>query len=156
MDQFALFEHKNPRPHKPKTSGNGQKFQNQVASLLRDSGWTVDFEYVLGFKLGKRTKHRVDIKASKGESDILVSCKYQEVSGTAPEKLPYEYMCLLHAVKTNLLTKAFMVLQGAPLLKDNVFAPLRIGEMERYMTISSLVQVCDFQDFSRIINRHEI
>lgn len=155
MHQESLFDGRPKPSYKPKNCSSGRKFQNQVKTLLLESGWHVDLEYVLGHRLGKKSKHRVDIKATKDRLDILISCKYQDVPGTAPDKLPYEYMCMLHAVEANLMDKGFLVLFGEPLLKENVFHPMRIEQMARYMTISNKVQVCSFEEFYRIINRHE-
>lgn len=136
--------------------GSGQRFENMAAGILQDSGWELEKQYVVGYRLGKRSKHRVDIKASKNTDDILVSCKYQDVPGTAPDKLPYEYMSLLHSVNTNGMTRGFIVLFGKVLQEANVFARHRIGELEPYMTISNKIVVCDFEEFTRLCIREEL
>lgn len=138
---------------KRKIGGSGTRFENVVKQFLQDNGWSVEKQYPCGYRLGKRKPYKVDLKASKGDRDILISCKYQEVAGSAPDKLPYEYMSLLHAVKTNEMDKGYLVLFGKELIEHNVFHPLRISEMEAYMTISTKVQVIEFEELMGLANR---
>lgn len=135
---------------------SGKTFENVVRALLESNYWDVDPQYPCGYRIGTKRKYVVDFHASKDARDILVSCKYQDVSGSAPDKLPYEYMCLLHAVNTCEIDKAYMVLEGEVLLRANMFKDPHQYELERYMTLSSKIVVCSFQEFSRKANRGEL
>jgi hypothetical protein len=61
-------------------------------------------------------KHRVDwelIDRSNSNKRGLISCKYQGVSGTAEEKIAYEVIKLLHAMKTDLrYEKSWIIIGG--------------------------------------------
>ena len=61
-------------------------------------------------------KHKVDWElVSKSDENIrgLLSCKFQEVGGTADEKVPWEVTKLLHTMKTDpRYKKAWIVLGG--------------------------------------------
>ena len=60
-------------------------------------------------------RHRVDWEIFKNQDpDIrgLISCKYQETSGTAEEKIAYEVIKLLHAMKTDVRFKKSWIIMG--------------------------------------------
>ena len=61
-------------------------------------------------------KHRVDWELiSKSNDNLrgLISCKYQGVSGTAEEKIAYEVIKLLHAMKTDTrYSKGWIIMGG--------------------------------------------
>jgi len=62
-------------------------------------------------------KHRVDWELSdKADSNVrgLISCKFQSTSGTAEEKIAYEVIKLLHAMKEDpRYVKSWIVMGGA-------------------------------------------
>lgn len=43
-------------------------------------------------------QHLVDVIAEKGVRKVLISMKWQQVSGTAEQKVPFEVICLLEAL----------------------------------------------------------
>ena len=64
---------------------------------------TANDQVTIGNKPGGG-KHRVDWELiDRRDSNVrgLISCKYQGVSGTAEEKIAYEVIKLLHAMKTD-------------------------------------------------------
>lgn len=131
-------------------SASGKKLEKQVALCLEDSGWAVSSQYIAGYRLGKTSRHKVDLYAAKSRKDILISCKYQDVPGTASDKLFYEYACLLKAVEECLIDRAFMVLFGEHLKQANMFASQEVG---KYLRLSPKVCVCDFEVFTKMVNR---
>ena len=69
---------------------------------------------VVGVKPGGG-KHRVDweiIDKSDKNSRGLISCKYQGTSGTAEEKMAYEVIKLLHAMKLDPRYKKSWIIMG--------------------------------------------
>ena len=76
-----------------------------------------------GYECTKRTgvgrrpaggKHIVGAIAIKGDQKVIVSLKWQQVGGTAEQKISYEVICMLKALKDNQGTysKAYVVLGG--------------------------------------------
>ena len=62
---------------------------------------------------GKR--HIVDVVAKTNDgASYLISLKWQQVAGTAEEKIPYEVLCLAHALRTGRddFKSAYLVLGG--------------------------------------------
>lgn len=60
-------------------------------------------------------RHRVDWEISDNQNpDLrgLISCKYQGTSGTAEEKIAYEVIKLLHAMKTDTRYKKSWIIMG--------------------------------------------
>jgi len=73
------------------------------------------YSYRVQAKLGRRFgigSHIVDAIAEKDERQILISVKWQQVSGTAEQKVPFEVICLLEAVESGPYDKAYLVLGG--------------------------------------------
>ena len=62
-----------------------------------------------GQRLGAR-KHVVDAVAHEDGRNILISLKWQQVSGTAEQKVPFELICLLEALRSRHHDKAYLVL----------------------------------------------
>lgn len=143
---------------KPKMYDTGRKFEQMLRTLLEHSDWHVGVQYPAGFRLGKKTKHIVDIHAEKHgtEREILISCKYQQTSGSTSDKLPYEYMCLLRAVEENMVDRGFIVLFGKEAAKGNMFLPEKISEFEKYMTVSRKIKVCSFEEFTELTNKNKL
>ncbi len=54
-----------------------------------------------------------DAVASKDGQEILVSLKWQQVGGTAEQKVPFEVISLAEAVRAGPYSKAYLVLGGA-------------------------------------------
>jgi hypothetical protein len=57
-------------------------------------------------------RHFVDVIAERDGKRFLVSLKWQQVSGTAEQKVPFEVISLADAVNKNGFTKAYLVLGG--------------------------------------------
>lgn len=57
-------------------------------------------------------RHRADAVAIAGDQRILISLKWQQVGGTAEQKVPFEVMCLADAVRGGAASRAYLVLGG--------------------------------------------
>lgn len=130
-----------------KKIGSGSVFEKQVRLLLESQGWEVDPQYELGFRLGKRSRYRVDFVAGNESGCILVSCKYQASMGSAMDKIPYEYMCLADAVESNRLDAGYIVLFGSRITKDFFLSKESIDELSKWMRLSEKIKILDFEAF---------
>jgi len=105
------------------------------------------YQYKVQQNIGKRVgagPHFVDVVASKNGTEILVSLKWQQVSGTAEQKVPFEIICLLDAVDTGPYAKAFLVLGGEGWKLRDYFCG---GELERYIAYKGKVEVLTLEGF---------
>ena len=91
-----------------RTDKTGKDFENFCEHILSLAGINVDEQVNIGLR-PTGGAHNVDLVV---EENVLVSLKYQDVAGTAEEKILYEQACLQHACETYGYTKAFVVLAG--------------------------------------------
>lgn len=99
----------------------GLVFEQSVALALQHGGFHTMFQQHVGARLGGG-KHMVDIVATKGTQKILVSLKWQQTSGTAEQKVPYEFLCLASALQQDpTMTRAYLVLGGNGWTKRDFF-----------------------------------
>jgi hypothetical protein len=85
-----------------------------VLPALEQGGYAYKSQVVIGKRLGGRN-HKVDLLLTATDgSKIPVSMKWQQVSGTAEQKVPFEIMCLAEAVAKSegKFRKAYLVLGG--------------------------------------------
>jgi len=85
-----------------------------ILPSLEQGGYEYETQVVIGKRLGGR-KHKVDLLLTKRDkTKIPVSMKWQQVSGTAEQKVPFEIMCLAEAVATSdgRFPRAYLVLGG--------------------------------------------
>jgi hypothetical protein len=69
-----------------------------VISALEGGGYSVQKRVGVGERL-VGGKHIVDVPAQKDGRRLIVSLKWQQVSGTAEQKVPFEMICLEDALK---------------------------------------------------------
>lgn len=83
---------------------------------------------------------------------FLVASKWQQVSGTAEQKVPFEVMCLVHALKSGKYEKAYLVLGGPGwTLRDFYIS----GGLEPYLRHRG-VEILSLESFVAKANRGEL
>lgn len=96
-----------------RNTNTGGVLENMILPALRRGGYTVQKQVNIGIRLGGKGKHMVDAVAEKDSQKILISSKWQQTSGTAEQKVPYEVMCLAEVIYENpSIHKAYIVLGG--------------------------------------------
>lgn len=102
-----------PPPAKPKgrETSTGRVLEEMVLPALRRAGYKMTSQTQVGCRPNGR-KHNVDVVAVKEGQSLLVSMKWQEASGTAEQKVPFEVMCLADAVRDHGHQAAYLVLGG--------------------------------------------
>lgn len=97
----------------PGSTRTGSVLEDMVLPALRHGGYECRTQVKVGKRLGLGA-HNVDCVATKDGRALLVSVKWQQVSGTAEQKVPFEIICLLDAMDKNPGTyaKAYVVLGG--------------------------------------------
>ena len=79
-----------------RTDKTGKDFENLCEYILCLSGVNVEEQVNIGLR-PTGGAHNTDLIV---DEEVIVSLKYQDVAGTAEEKIPYEQMCLQHACET--------------------------------------------------------
>ena len=78
----------------PRNTRTGGVLEQMVLPSLDQGGYSYKAQQEVGKRLGCGP-HFVDVVAEKNGRQILVSLKWQQVSGTAEQKVPFEVICLL-------------------------------------------------------------
>ena len=100
---------------------------------------------------GKR--HLVDVLAiDKEERKILISLKWQQVGGTAEEKIPYEIISLAHALRTGNgeYADAYLVLGGDGWSLREFYLS---GGLNEHLQNGDLVKIRGLESFIALANQ---
>jgi hypothetical protein len=111
-----------------------------VLPALERGGYEYSRQVEIGERLGGG-KHVVDLVAyNEGGRGFLVSLKWQQTSGTAEQKVPYEALCLIDAVlaEPERYEKAYLVL-GGPSWTLRDFFTARLLEYLRHDDLLAII-----------------
>ncbi|MGD1027404.1 PD-(D/E)XK nuclease superfamily protein [Candidatus Binatus soli] len=118
-------------------TGTGAVLEKMMLPALERGGYSCHAQVRNGTRLGGGT-HFVDIVAEKGGQKLLISVKWQQVSGTAEQKVPFEIICLEDALRSGEYQRALVVLGGDGWkLRDFYVA----GGLDDYLKLSGKVEV---------------
>lgn len=98
----------------------------------------------------------VDVLAKDEENgEYLISAKWQEVSGTAEQKVPFEVICLADAILNSegKYKKAFLILGGKGWKLRKFYIG---GGLKKHLTYGDLVTIMDLEDFVATAGRKEL
>lgn len=103
----------------PRDTSTGSHYESVIEAAVKraceKNGFKAISQVVIGEKPGGGN-HRVDYVLESKEDATkkgLISCKFQQTSGTAEEKIAYEVIKLLHAMEGNSeFVKAWIVMGG--------------------------------------------
>jgi hypothetical protein len=95
----------------PRNTTTGTVLEQMILPALRRGGYEIQLQVNVGRRLGGG-RHIVDAVASKNGLRWLISMKWQQVSGTAEQKVPFEVICLAEAVLSGSCDRAYLVLGG--------------------------------------------
>ncbi len=120
-----------------------------ILPALRSGGYSFARQQVVGARPGGR-RHVVDVVAEKGGRRYLVSLKWQQVSGTAEQKVPFEAICLGEASATGQFAKAYLVLGGEGWTLRAFYTE---GGLKRHLVHGERVEIVTLERFVALANR---
>lgn len=134
----------------PRDTTTGTVLENMIIPSLEKGGYTANAQVNIGARLGGG-KHMADVVASKDGEDVIVSLKWQQVSGTAEQKVPFEVICLIAAVEDpeNNAKKAYLVLGGGGWKLRDFYTG---GGLDKYINQTGLIQIVTLEEFVAISN----
>jgi hypothetical protein len=127
----------------PGNTRTGGVLEAMVLPALDRGGYTHRAQISIGDRLGCG-KHVVDAIAEKDGQQILVSVKWQQVAGTAEQKVPFEVICLLDALATGKYTKAYLVLGGEGWKLRQFYVD---GGLNRFLRDAERVEIITLEGF---------
>ena len=95
----------------PRDTTTGRVLEQMIHPALIRGGYQFREQVTIGQKMSGR-KHRVDALIDHADGAMLVSLKWQQTSGTAEEKIPFEIINLMDACQRGPYRKAYLVLGG--------------------------------------------
>ena len=128
----------------------GAVLEKMIIPALEQGGYHYWKQQYVGERPGGR-KHMVDFLVWKeGSNPILVSMKYQDTPGTAEQKVPFEVICLMKAIKDNeTYEKAYIVMGGSGWTLRDFYVE---GGLKEYIVNSENVHLLKLEDFIRLAN----
>jgi hypothetical protein len=130
----------------------GGVLEAMVLPALKRGG----YEYQTQVKIGKRPgggTHKVDAVAEKNSERILVSLKWQQVGGTAEQKVPFEVICLAEEVRGGGFQKAYLVLGGDGWTLRDFYTS---GGLQKHLTNADKVHVLTLERFVAVANQGKL
>ena len=136
-------------------TGTGTVLEQMVLPALQKGGYHYQTHVHIGERFGGG-KHIVDVLARDSEGNTyLISLKWQQVSGTAEQKVPFEAMCLAEAVLTSgsKISKAYLVFGGKGWKLRDFFVS---GGLAKHLRYDNLVTITTLESFVAIANGSEL
>ena len=124
-------------------TGTGWVLEQMVGPALGHGGYAVTTQAVVGLRPGGG-KHMVDAVAAKDGRRVLVSLKWQQVSGTAEQKVPFEVICLAQAVAEGGYDLAYLVLGGEGWKLRTFYTS---GGLDRHLVRAEQVRIVTLEGF---------
>jgi hypothetical protein len=108
-----------------------------IIPALERGGYKYRTQVKIGERLG-RGRHVVDAVAEKSDRKVLISVKWQQVSGTAEQKVPFEVICLSDALEHGSYEKGYVVLGGEGWKLRDFYVS---GGLRKYLTRADRVEI---------------
>lgn len=137
----------------PRNTTTGAVLENMVLPALTSGGYTCKKQVNIGKRPhGKR--HVIDVLATDTDGKkYLVSLKWQQTSGTAEQKIPFEVISLIDAMQTGGFEKAFLVLGGNKWTLREFYIK---GGLNKYLNNNELVKIIDLESFVALANKGQL
>jgi hypothetical protein len=120
-----------------------------ILPALDRGGYRCLTQQNIGSRLGGG-RHMVDAIAEKDGRRYLVSLKWQQVSGTAEQKVPFEVICLAEAVRTGSFRRAYLVLGGEGWKLRDFYTG---GGLKSHLTSADQVDILTLEGFAARANQ---
>lgn len=127
----------------PGNTRTGGVLEKMVLPALDHGGYQYEVQVQVGERLGCG-RHFVDAVVTKDGRRFLVSVKWQQVSGTAEQKVPFEVICLIDALEGAAYEKAYVVLGGEGWKLRSFFTK---GGLNRFLKGSERVEIITLESF---------
>ena len=127
----------------------GDVLEKMVLPALENSGYDLRTGVNIGQRLGQG-RHIVDVVATKDNANFLVSLKWQQVSGTAEQKVPFEVISLSEAMQGGAYARAYLVLGGDGWRLRDFYTS---GGLNKHLTRPESVEIVTLERFIALANQ---
>ena len=127
----------------PRDTRTGGVLERMVLPALEQGGYSYKTQVNLGQRLGGG-RHLVDAVVEKDGRSLLLSVKWQQVSGTAEQKVPFEVICLTEAMEAGSYAKVYVVLGGEGWKLRSFYTT---GGLNKYLVSSGNIEITTLESF---------
>jgi PD-(D/E)XK nuclease superfamily protein len=127
----------------PGNTRTGGVLEAMILPALDRGGYRYRVQVAIGDRMGCGC-HVIDVVAEKDEREFLMSVKWQQVAGTAEQKVPFEVICLLDAFEGSAYSKAYLVLGGEGWKLRHFYVD---GGLKRYLATEGRVEILTLEGF---------
>jgi len=127
----------------PGNTQTGGVLERMVLPALTHGGYAYKTQVEVGERLGCG-RHFGDGVVSKDGRRFLVSVKWQQVAGTAEQKVPFEVICLIDALHKDEYEKAYVVLGGEGWKLREFYTK---GGLSRFLKNPEQVEIITLESF---------
>jgi hypothetical protein len=129
-------------------TSTGTVLERMILPALALAGYRVTPQVVVGRRLGQG-RHQVDAVAEKNDQRFIVSLKWQQVSGTAEQKVPFELICLSEVLAGGGYAGAYLVLGGEGWTLREMYIR---GDLKRWINYPDNLRIVSFESFIGLAN----
>ena len=126
--------------------------ENMVLPALKRGGYLYRKQVVVGSRPGGG-RHKVDLVAEKSGREFLISMKWQQSSGTAEQKVPFEIICLAEAIRATPSYKQGYVVLGGP---GWTLREYYVEKIQRHLVGTEAVTVLSLEEFVALANEGKL
>jgi PD-(D/E)XK nuclease superfamily protein len=123
-----------------------------ILPALRRGGYEYQTQVKVGTRLGGG-RHFVDVIAEKASQKYLISMKWQQVGGTAEQKVPFEVICLAEALSAGTYQNAYLVLGGTGWKLRDFYTG---GGLKTHLSNADNVHITTLEDFVARANQGKL
>lgn len=134
----------------PRDTGTGHVLETMILSALEKGGYAHRSQVHVGERIGGG-KHMADVVATKDGETIIISLKWQQSSGTAEQKVPFEVISLIAELQDPNTTaqRAYLVLGGAGWKLREFYTG---NGLDKYINGIELVRIVTLEEFIAVAN----
>ena len=136
----------------PRDTSTGDVLEAMILPALARGGYAFKTQQTIGQRFGGG-RHVVDVVATKDDHRFLISLKWQQVSGTAEQKVPFEVICLADAVLSGAYVKAYLVLGGEGWKLRKFFVD---GGLKEHLVHADKVDILTLEAFVALANQGKL
>ena len=136
----------------PRDTGTGWVLEQMVLPALSRGEYSCRTQVRIGSRPGGG-RHVVDAVATKDGRSWLISVKWQQVSGTAEQKVPFEVICLTEIVQGGEYDGAYLVLGGEGWKLREYYVS---GGLARHLPNATGVKIVTLEAFVGLANRGKL
>jgi PD-(D/E)XK nuclease superfamily protein len=138
----------------PRDTRTGDVLEDMILPSLARGGYSFQKRQNVGRRPGDG-KHIVDAIATKNGRSILISSKWQQVGGTAEQKIPFELICLMKAIRDGLgkYEKAYLVLGGEGWRLRRFYVE---GGLNEFIQGTEQIRIITLETFVALANKSEL